>query len=65
MSDKLNDKCFACNRPILARPCLVQVKDESQTAYVGPDCYKKIKAAGAAGYQPPLGGPRLVLVKET
>jgi hypothetical protein len=44
---------------------LVQVKDESQTAYVGPDCYKKIKAAGAAGYQPPLGGPRLVLVKET
>lgn len=56
-------KCFACDRAFgpLATPTLVTCTDD-QTGYVGYDCYLKIKSAGAAGYQPPKGGPRLYLL---
>ena len=35
--------------------------DGGQIQYVGPECFRKIKAAGSAGFQPPLGGPRLYI----
>lgn len=52
------EKCFACNRHIIADKQTAMTGD-GQSVYVGPDCYRKIEQAGAAGYQPPLGGPRL------
>lgn len=51
-------KCYACGKPIKHAGYPVDTLDE-QVVDVGPECFRKIKAAGAAGYQPPLGGPRL------
>lgn len=66
-----DDKCFACGRPFRRRgtvygpsdnridyPMALTV-DGAQRVFVGNDCWKKIVAAGAEGYQPPSGGPRL------
>jgi len=55
-------QCFACNRR-LVRPEEVYTTDGdgSNMVWVGPECFKKIEAAGDFGYQPPLGGPRLFL----
>jgi hypothetical protein len=55
-------KCFACGKSLGKTPALVTCADE-QTAYVGRECYKLIKAAGKEGYQPPRGGPRLYLLE--
>ncbi len=55
------DKCFACDRRLGANPKLVDTRD-AQTVYVGSECFKKIEAAGANGWQPPKGGPRLFLI---
>lgn len=53
------DRCFACDRKIGKRgPCDADTRDD-QIVYVGEECAKKIRAAGDAGYQPPLGGPKL------
>lgn len=59
-----DNRCFACNRPIRNRKeQFVMVKGESTTVPVGSDCYAKVRACDAdGGYQPPLGGPRLVLI---
>jgi len=51
-------KCFACDRKLGRNPCLADTRD-AQIVYVGSECFKLIKAAGEAGYQPPKGGPRL------
>lgn len=56
------ERCFACNRTLGKRPAVVDTRD-GQTVFVGRECFKLIKAAGEAGYQPPLGGPRLYLCK--
>jgi hypothetical protein len=53
----MTDKCFACDRPLKGKH-LVDTRDD-QTVFVGPDCFKRVKAAGDAGWQPPKGGPRL------
>lgn len=53
------EKCFSCNKP-LHRARIIAVTTDGQTVYVGPDCYRKIIEAGTAGYQPPLGGPKLL-----
>jgi len=58
----MDEKCFACDRSLPKHRKLVDTRD-AQTVYVGPECYKKIVQAGAAGYQPPLGGPRLYLLE--
>jgi len=50
-------KCFACLR-VLKQPKEVWTSDP-QMQWVGPECYKKIVAAGEQGYQPAIGGPRL------
>ena len=56
-------KCYACGkwtkgtRPCALTACLAD--DDGARVCVGPDCLKRIKAAGAKGYIPPLGGPRL------
>lgn len=52
------DKCFACNKTLKSRPYPVDTRDD-QVVMVGPECFKHIKKAGADGYQPPLGGPKL------
>jgi hypothetical protein len=52
------EKCFACGRKLKGEPKLADTRD-GQIVYVGPCCVKKIIAAGEAGYQPPLRGPKL------
>lgn len=52
-------RCFVCGKVLRGPGINVQVIDEDQRPWVGPECAKKIKKAGAAGYQPPSGGPRL------
>ena len=54
-------RCFACDRKLGVNPYPADTRD-SQWVYVGSECYKLIKQAGAEGYQPPLGGPRLYLI---
>lgn len=57
----METKCFACGRKLGASPQLVDTRD-AQTVYVGRECYKLVVAAGANGYQPPRGGPRLYII---
>jgi hypothetical protein len=45
----MNDKCYACDRPLGKNPLLVDTRDG----------HSRVKAAGDVGYQPPKGGPRL------
>lgn len=54
-------KCFACDRPLKGKASMIAIvgEDPQYTYPVGPDCFNKIANAGADGYQPPLGGPRL------
>jgi hypothetical protein len=54
------NKCFACDK-IMKKEALTANADtqDGQTVMVGPDCLKRIIAAGNQGYQPPLGGPKL------
>jgi hypothetical protein len=54
-------RCFACNKPMKGSRHLVACQDD-QTAFVGPECFRKIRKSGAAGYQPELGGPRLYII---
>lgn len=56
------DKCFACDRPLgrLGPEWMADTRD-GQLVYVGRECFRKIKGAGALGWQPPKGGPRLWL----
>lgn len=57
--DAPRERCFACGRLIRrTNPHRVDTRDD-QTVYVGPECYRLVMNAGDAGYQPPLGGPRL------
>lgn len=52
-------RCFACDRVIRrTTPLLADTRDD-QVVHVGPECLRKVEAAGDSGYQPPLGGPRL------
>lgn len=54
-------RCFACDKRLGNTPRLAVTEDGQQLVYVGSECFKAISAAGKAGYQPPLGGPRLLL----
>ncbi len=51
-------RCYACDRRLGKTPTLVDTRD-AQLVYVGSECARLVRAAGEAGYQPPLGGPRL------
>lgn len=59
MKAHIDEPCFACGRPMRGKSYPAQVEREDTVVHVGPDCASHIKAAGNAGYQPPLGGPRL------
>jgi hypothetical protein len=54
-------RCFACDRPLgpTGPYAVVRVCQETTMVYVGRECLTRIRTAGPAGYQPPLGGPRL------
>jgi len=59
IDERLKVRCFACDRVIQRKvPFQVDTRDD-QIVFVGPECYKLVMAAGATGYQPPKGGPRL------
>lgn len=58
MGKKSKLRCYACNKPLGARPSFCLTSDD-QGQFVGSECVKLILAAGDDGYQPPLGGPRL------
>lgn len=50
--------CLACDKPLKGTQHWAATLD-GQQGLVGPDCFKKIKAAGKKGYLPKAGGPRL------
>jgi hypothetical protein len=52
-------KCFACDRPFRSPRRPLAITSDGQRVFVGPECHRRIVQAGAAGYQPPLSGPRL------
>jgi hypothetical protein len=54
------ERCFSCGRKLgKKKPHLVDTRD-CQTVYVGPECYRKIKAAGEAGHTPDGWKPGMV-----
>ncbi len=57
------EKCFACGRKTGKSPELVDTRD-GQLVYIGSECFKLVQTAGEEGYQPPLGGPRLWLIRQ-
>lgn len=57
----MSGKCFACDKRLGKNPTLVDTRD-GQHVYVGSECFSRICTAGAVGYQPPKGGPRLWLM---
>lgn len=57
---RATEKCFACDRALASRR--EARTTDGQRVYVGPDCFARIKRAGPDGYQPPKGGPRLILI---
>ena len=59
----MSDNCFVCGKKLGKNPRRVDTH-EDQFPSVGVECYKIVKAAGAAGYQPPLGGPRVWVITE-
>ena len=60
-----DEKCYACGRlfrrntygRVVFHPQVLT--SDGQRQCVGYDCYGKVVRAGADGYQPSLGGPRL------
>lgn len=60
-----DDKCFACGKAFRDGKKLLADTREDQKVFVGSACMKKIIRAGEAGYQPPLGGPRLYPVRQS
>lgn len=52
--------CFACGKKFrnLDSRYLADTRD-GQEVFIGPECLKRVQAAGDAGYQPDKGGPRL------
>jgi len=58
----MTEKCFACGKALPKSKKMADTRDD-QIVWVGPDCYRKIVAAGEAGWQPTnkIGsrGPRL------
>jgi hypothetical protein len=57
--EALDERCYACNKPLKKASPRIVLTSDGQPVYVGPDCGRKIDMAGSDGYQPPLGGPRL------
>ncbi len=55
--------CYACGKRTRGtRPAMltaVLFDDDGRRVPVGPDCLKHVRVAGAEGYQPWRGGPRL------
>ncbi len=57
--ERLRIRCFACGQ-VLSTGVKVFMEDDDQgDQLVGRECSRLVQAAGAAGYAPPKGGPRL------
>jgi hypothetical protein len=52
-------RCYACDRALKKPREVYTADDGGQRQFVGPECFQHVVAAGDAGYQPPLGGPRI------
>lgn len=63
MNTAAKEKCFACDRPLGTKPAMA-VTSDGQHVFVGLECFRQIVNSGDAGYQPPLGGPRLFFEAE-
>lgn len=59
----MTGRCFACDRRLGRNPAVAHCRDQ-QWVFVGSECFKLIRAAGNAGWQPPMGGPRLYAKKQ-
>jgi hypothetical protein len=61
----MSEKCFACGKILSGKTYVVITEDGGQLPWVGPDCYKQVKAAGDKGWVPTRqhgkSGPRLFL----
>ena len=61
----MSEPCYICGRPIPASGSKHQVCVKGEPTehkyWVGPDCYKRVIAAGSAGYTHPSGGPPFVV----
>jgi len=57
----MTDKCFACDKPFRLQRRFEAVTTDGQVVHVGPDCFRHVVRSGVFGYQPPMGGPRLVV----
>lgn len=56
--------CFACGKAFSISSTHVHVfTSDRQMVCVGLNCGTHIRHSGAAGYQPPMGGPKLYLEK--
>jgi hypothetical protein len=56
------EPCFACDCPMNSK-YLVRCIDE-QTVFIGSECFKRVRTAGADGWQPSKGGPRLFTIQD-
>lgn len=57
------EPCYCCGKKT-ANPYQAFCEDDNgQEQLVGRECYKQIKASGADGWSPRLGGPRMFAKK--
>lgn len=57
----MTERCKVCDRKLGKKPHVADTL-EDQVVLVGSECYKKIVAAGEAGWQPPFAFPRLYVL---
>lgn len=51
--------CFICSKALVDGKGRAVITKDGQTAEVGSDCFKKVKASGSVGY-PQMGNPKYV-----
>lgn len=62
-----SDRCYACGKRFRdpnRRQDVFLSDDGHRSVLVGPECFRKIVEAAAAGHQPARGGSRLFLQRK-
>lgn len=55
-------RCFACDKVFSVTQFHYEaITTDGQKICVGRNCYQAITASGPEGFQPPIGGPKLLL----